>query len=295
MFENASIMAVLSNNEIRKLDMTADVQQIICELFCNATFHIYGDLIEVDFDGNYKPNENECLKIENYQLSDDIKDAIRNPLSIHSFDRNEFDDVEIKFIFIGEKEDAEGKEVFKISFQKLRKENIVSQYKVNLVFDKNMFYHQKCFGFSVTDDINCFYNGKDLLFTSYYFARQIFDLSTYYRSATNSEVKEFTKCNVLEFEDSEDFVNQANTWIRRKIAAINDSGILKQFSAKNLQDIARDTGIELNINNDKIVFPQSKRDIRLVLGFLDEEAYKGPFTKSTFLAGSKRPVKKQST
>ena len=68
MFENASIMAVLSNNEIRKLDMTADVQQIICELFCNATFHIYGDLIEVDFDGNYKPNENvkEILDVTNY-------------------------------------------------------------------------------------------------------------------------------------------------------------------------------------------------------------------------------------
>ena len=290
MYKNASIMAVLSNNEIRKLDMVESVQKTLCGLFCESTLSAYNNLIEVGFDGNYKPNENECLKIENYQLSDEIKDAIRNPMSVPSFNSVELEKNNIKCIFIGEKIDKDGKELFLISFQKLRKENIVSQQKVNLFFEKNMFFHQKNFGFSVTNDINCFYNGKDLLFTSYFIARQIFDLSTYYRSATDSEVKEFTQYDVLAFEDVEDFIIQTNTWSRRKIASINDSGILKRFSAENIHNIAKDTGIELDINDDKIVFPQSKKDIRIVLGFLDEEAYKGPFTQSTFIAGSKRKV-----
>lgn len=292
MYKNASIMAILSNGEIRKLDMNADVQTALCVLFRESTIKNYNDLIEVAFDGNYKPNENECFKIENYQLSDEIKDSIRDPLSVLSFNTAELENEYIKCIFIGEKFDENGKECFIISFQKLRKENIVSQQKFNLLFDKNMFFHQKNFGFSVTDDINCFYNGRDLLFNSYHFAKQVFDLSTYYRSATDSEVKEFTEYNVLDIEDKEDFISKANTWSRRKIAAINDSGILKTYSAKSIQKIAKDTGIVLDINKDKIVFPKAKEDIRIVLGFLDEEAYKGPFTNSTFLAGSKRKLNK---
>ena len=33
-----------------------------------------------------------------------------------------------------------------------------------------------------------------------------------------------------------------------------------------------------------------KEKIKIILGFLDEEAYKGPFSQKTFLANSKRQV-----
>lgn len=44
-----------------------------------------------------------------------------------------------------------------------------------------------------------------------------------------------------------------------------------------------------------ISFSYGKRhlaQIKVILGFLDEEAYKGPFSQNTFLANSKRRVNK---
>ena len=45
------------------------------------------------------------------------------------------------------------------------------------------------------------------------------------------------------------------------------------------------------MKEEKIVIPNDKEQIKLILGFLDEEAYKGPFSQITFLANSKRKVK----
>lgn len=83
----------------------------------------------------------------------------------------------------------------------------------------------------------------------------------------------------------------ANTWIRRKIAIINDSGVLTNNSAAQIKRLARSAGIDISVENKKIVLPNDKEQLKIILGFLDEEAYKGPFSKATFLANSKRLVR----
>ena len=46
----------------------------------------------------------------------------------------------------------------------------------------------------------------------------------------------------------------------------------------------------IDVKDKKIVIPNDKEKIKIILGFLDEEAYKGPFSQKTFLANSKRQV-----
>lgn len=140
--------------------------------------------------------------------------------------------------------------------------------------------------------MDCYYTEGELQFSSFFFARQIFDLSEYYRSATDREVQAFTTSDKLSFEDTENFKNAANTWIRRKIAMINDSEVLVNYKASEIKKLARDAGITLVVENKKIVIPNDKEQIKVILGFLDEEAYKGPFSQNTFLANSKRRINK---
>jgi hypothetical protein len=49
-------------------------------------------------------------------------------------------------------------------------------------------------------------------------------LSEYYRSATDSEVQNFCAIPLLDIADKDHFLTMADTWIRRKIAIINDAG-----------------------------------------------------------------------
>lgn len=84
----------------------------------------------------------------------------------------------------------------------------------------------------------------------------------------------------------------ADTWIRRKIAMINDSKVLTNYTASEIKTIAADTGVSIDIKEEKIVIPNDKETIKVILGFLDEEAYRGPFSQKTYLANSKRAISK---
>lgn len=121
-------------------------------------------------------------------------------------------------------------------------------------------------------------------FSSFFFARQVFDLIQFYRAALDPEVDEFTSNELLSVENPQEFKNMANTWIRRKIAMINDSGVLANNSAARIKRLAKSAGIDIVVEDKKIVLPNDKEQLKIVLGFLDEEAYKGPFSNNTYLA-----------
>ena len=115
-------------------------------------------------------------------------------------------------------------------------------------------------------------------------------MSDYYRSATDVEVDSFAKSEKLSIEDSVAFM--ANTWIRRKIAMINDSQVLVNYTASEIKMLAAESGIDIDIKEEAIVIPDDKEKVKVILGFLDEEAYKGPFSQKTYLANSKRIIRK---
>ena len=88
---------------------------------------------------------------------------------------------------------------------------------------------------------------RTLQFSSFYFARQIFDLS---RNLIDQQlIKKFKHLqqviNCL-LEDTEAFKNTANTWIRRKIAMINDSDVLVNYKASEIKKLAKDAGITIS-------------------------------------------------
>ena len=67
--------------------------------------------------------------------------------------------------------------------------------------------------------------------------------------------------------------------------------ILVNNSAAKIKRLAKLAGIDIVVEGKKTVIPNDKEQLKIVLGFLDEDAYKGPFLKSMFLANSKRKIK----
>ena len=294
MLNNCSVMIIMATSgsiDIRKLELDATTQSELCNKFSELTAKIYSGKTKTSFDGYYKPLEDECLFINNFQLCDEIKDAIRNPLGVSSFLYENNDFPEIKAVFIGNRVEIGKSEKFTIAFQRFRKDQYISPVKkMNLFFENNTFIHEKRFGITISDFIDCFFTGDELQFLSYYYARQIFDLSDYYRSATDQEVYDFSQNGKLFIDNNIVFQELANSWIRRKIASINDSGVLNDYPATKIKLLAKKVGIDITVENDKIVIPTSKDSLKIILGFLDEEAYLGPFSQNTFLANSKRKI-----
>ena len=65
----------------------------------------------------------------------------------------------------------------------------------------------------------------------------------------------------------------------------------KKNKASQIKRLAKAVGIELNIKDKKIEIPNEKEQIKIVLSFLAEEVYTGPFSKDTYLTNSKRRIK----
>lgn len=292
MFENCSVMIIKAGaeEEILRLEVDAETQKGICETFESAKNDLIEEKSRIIFDGSYKPHQDEFLAIENFQLPDKIMDAIRDPLGVAAFDKEGGTFPEIKAVFVGERIQTGETEKFNVAFQRFRKEQYLSTRGHNLFFDDTTFFQEKRFGINISDTVDCYFTDGDLQFASFFFARQVFDLSSYYRSATDTEVDSFTASERLSIENAEAFKGMANTWIRRKIAMINDSNVLVDYTAAEIKTLADESGVSLDIENEKVVIPNNKDRIKIILGFLDEEAYKGPFSKKTFLANSKRIV-----
>ena len=293
MFENCSIIVIANGNhldELYRLEVDADTQREVCSSFDSALNDLISEKTKISFDGSYKPHNDEFLAIENFQLSDTIKDAIRDPLGVPAYQKENGEFYDIKAIFVGKRIETDDTERFKVAFQRFRKEQYISTSWVNLFFTNETFRREKDFGISISDSVDCYYTEGELRFSSFYLARQIFDLSEYYRSATDQEVQAFTTSDKLSLEDTEAFKTVANTWIRRKIAMINDSDVLINYKALEIKNLAKDAGITIVVENEKVVIPNDKEQIKVILGFLDEEAYKGPFSQNTFLANSKRKI-----
>jgi uncharacterized Fe-S cluster-containing radical SAM superfamily enzyme len=70
----------------------------------------------------------------------------------------------------------------------------------------------------------------------------------------------------------------ANTWIRRKVAMINDSQVLENYLAAEIKKRARTVGVDITVKDNKVVIPNDKDQIKVILEFLDEEVYKGSFS-----------------
>ena len=294
MFEECSVMIIkagVGSEEIYRVDVDINTQKEICQCFSKATKDLISEKSDVIFNGSYKPHDDEILTIQKFQLSDKIMDAIRDPLGVPTYQKCDEKFPEIKAIFVGERIQTGDSEKFNVAFQRFRREQYISTKWYNLFFDNDTFFQEKRFGISISDIIDCYYKDGNLQFSSFYFAKQIFDLSDYYRSATDKEVDAFVVSDKLLLDNGEQFKVMANTWIRRKIAMINDSKVLEIYPAQEIKKIAIDAGVDIEIENNKIKIPDDKEKIKLILGFLDEEAYKGPFSQNVYLANSKRQVK----
>jgi len=132
-----------------------------------------------------------------------------------------------------------------------------------------------------------------LYFRDFFYARQIFDLSSYYQEATDSDIQKFAEVAEVRVADLEKFKLASDTWIRRKIWLIQQSTILQEVPMAKLKEVA--AGFDLTIESEtgedgveRIVIPEERRDIKNLLRYLDEDYYKSSLTSRSFRTNSKK-------
>ncbi|MFZ7103266.1 MAG: Kiwa anti-phage protein KwaB-like domain-containing protein [Peptococcaceae bacterium] len=293
MFQNTTFFIMLKtengNYEINRLNLTRESQEALCSLFSDSANQMINENNEfIEFDGRYKPDHGEVQYIVDYEIDDKILNALREPTGIDPFTPNSESLPDIKGIFTGRLEPY-----IRIAFQKFNKSQFITRKGISLFHNQNTFEKVSSFGINILSNIDCVYteDGR-LLFTSYLSARQIFDLSNFYRIATDRDVVAFVAHECVYVCNQPSFNDNADSWVRRKIALIADSGVLDEYSASQIAEKAAEYKVEISLTEqegvNKLVFPDDKKEMKNILKFLDEDIYKGPLSSATFETNSKR-------
>lgn len=292
MFKEQSLFVIVeaddSESQILRIEMPKETQTEVCSYFSSAARLLSDDKYYVKFNGSYRPELNEMLVIPEFSFDRRIVDGIINPLGVAAFVPDKTNPPKIKAIFMGAYRKIDGQERYTIAFQRFRREQYITRIGINLFHEINSFVQEKRFGICVTDTLDCLIVNGELRFSSFHYARQVFDLSNYYREATDADVDAFIGHEKVCVENADAFRANADSMVRRKIAVITDSGIFTKFSAKQIIKKASQFGLTIPVDNNRIVLPSEKRALKNMLKFLDEEIYKGIFSEEILQTNSKR-------
>lgn len=276
--------------KIYRLNCDDVVKSLFVEVFNSSFKENINDYEEITFQLGYQLNEDEVWKIENFEIPDAIIYAIENPDTLDAYSPidetgNTADGYMIKSIFMSEI--INGKHLIK--FQRFEKSQILKKKKPAIIFKGNMFVKNEDFCLSILDTPDAIFYDNVFKFINYTNANKVLPLGAYYREATQEEIDTFKESSLfsLSDEDAFDKFSLAHN-VRGQIAKILDSKVLTQHSAAELKSIATNYDININIENDKIVIPKEKKDIKYFLTFLAEKIYKGPLSGKTLISSSTR-------
>lgn len=267
------------NGDLRRIKLSQDIENQLSSYLAESLSY-FNKAERINFNGEYKPDENQVLVIKNYK----------------GFKANEFDNI----LIIPVLEEAEIETIkyliFSnndlILFQTFDSRKIIKPEKLYLLYSSNTYSRIDNKGLVVDAKIDAVFlkNESVLLFSSYHNASKIFDLSNYYREATENEIKE-------NFTNKEIFIGELdlsiiNSRYRKKIYQIIKNDVLKKVkdNFKSVNNYANEFGLfgVFDENNSKIILPQNKKDIEKLINFLNDDLYKSPISDIIYETNSKR-------
>jgi hypothetical protein len=288
-----SLYSLTSNpaHRVVRFRLDSDVQKALQTLL-KSQESAFDNLAEQEivFDGKYKPDAGEVLKIENYEDIDHLDEVIKNPLGIPEIVATPKGFSEIRALFSGYVRDGE----VTVLIQQFDRRRIISTSGLSIFHAADVFKKIDGAGITLDTKLAAILQGKTLRFVSFHAARQIFDLSAYFREATDSDISDFVSLPAIEVTDLPKLIEISDTWIRRKFWLVQQSKILEKIPMEEIKTVAAEFKIQLvtKVNGDfeTIVLPDSKPELKRLLRFLDEDYYKSPLSNTSYITNSKRPA-----
>lgn len=281
-------------------DPAARVQRFVLDAAVQAELTTYLEAqeasfnsaaIAIPFDGKYKPDAGEVLVIDNFDDIDGLAAAITNPMGVPEVNPSLEFFGRVCALFSGRVE-ANGSAT--VLLQNFDRRRVLSTNGLSIFHSANVFKRIEGVGLTIDWKLAAILNGTVLKFNSFHNARQIFDLSDHYIEATDADIKTFVATGAIHVDEVA-LVDLADTWIRRKIALVQQSQILTKVPMVEIQAAAAGFGIAIKFisvnGGDQLVLPETKAELKTLLRFLDEDYYESPLSKTHFITNSKRAAK----
>lgn len=276
-----NIFCILKNeNQLRRVSLSQELQKSLADYIAESINRITNidESKRIQFNGEYKPDEDEILYIENFENPYERFDASSTEL----LRENEIDDIKaIAFL----KESV-------IAYQCFDNRKIIRPEKWYLIYSSDTYSKIDKKGLIIDSKIDALYlvNEMHLLFNSYHNASKIFDLSNFYKEATDKEIDNFFQPNLFQITNAIDKELFTRT-MRKKLYLIQKNNVMEKV--QNNFDAVSDYAQKFNLSdlfdvqNKRIIIPNDKKQLESFLNFLNDDLYNSPITNNKYKTNSK--------
>lgn len=282
---------------IIKIDIDAPAQTVVENLFrTQRSEFIYEDIEEIEFCASYNVQDGEIFSINPFDDEIGIINAIERPDAVPVWDPDDVSVHYFKALFTGEPaSNGNPTQVWLQCFDRRQIINNEKSFFQVVTQPGNRFSVSTRPGFSLSDRLTAILVGDKLLFKSFFMLRRFFNMEEYFNEATREDLDNFIGNDIFHVENAEDFMTFADSAIKKKVSLIISSGILNDQPIENLIECAQKIGYQLGITNvnggNKITMPNSKREVKQLLYFLDQGYFNSIITNELMLTNSKRPIR----
>lgn len=258
--------------EIKHISVNQSLQTELIQIFENQRIVFeQGIDTEVVFNGDWKPDENEVLTINDVSEAEILINAVNaNTPSFSNLQISNFLDEPIKAIFTGIKVGG----ITKVFVQKFssRQALSLSQLPIIKMQTGNTFVKTSEDIFTIDNKLVAVIENNKTRFKSFHNLRMVFDLSGFYQEATNDDLHEFSEHDSLEVSNISAFIESSDTPIRKMIHTIIRTEVLENYSVSEIETASAGfSNLSLAVNNGKLVLPEDKKELKEVLHFLLED------------------------
>ncbi|WP_395281102.1 Kiwa anti-phage protein KwaB-like domain-containing protein [Enterobacter cloacae] len=282
---------------IIKIDIDAPAQTVVENLFrTQRSEFINEDIEEIEFCASYNVQDGEIFSINPFDDEIGIINAIERPDAVPVWDPDDVSVHYFKALFTGEPaSNGNPTQVWLQCFDRRQIINNEKSFFQVVTQPGNRFSVSTRPGFSLSDRLTAILVGDKLLFKSFFMLRRFFNMEEYFNEATREDLDNFIGNDIFHVENAEDLMMFADSAIKKKVSLIISSGILNDQPIENLIECAQKIGYQLGITNvngdNKITMPNSKREVKQLLYFLDQGYFNSIITNELMLTNSKRPIR----
>ncbi len=282
---------------IIKIDIDAPAQTVVENLFrTQRSEFINEDIEEIEFCASYNVQDGEIFSINPFDDEIGIINAIERPDAVPVWDPDDVSVHYFKALFTGDPaSNGNPTQVWLQCFDRRQIINNEKSFFQVVTQPGNRFSVSTRPGFSLSDRLTAILVGDKLLFKSFFMLRRFFNMEEYFNEATREDLDNFIGNDIFHVENAEDFMTFADSAIKKKVSLIISSGILNDQPIENLIECAQKIGYQLGITNvngdNKITMPNSKREVKQLLYFLDQGYFNSIITNELMLTNSKRPIR----
>lgn len=244
---------------------------------------------EIDFNPGYKPDSHEHFCVSDYELPDWLKrqdSQVVSDIEDIGRDRSLINSIKGLVAFA---RDSHGEEL--MLFQNFTASQVIQPGRF-LLLEYDTYKSVEQPGLVLDKKLSAVYlpAERKLLFDSFRNVNTFLPLDDYYKEASEEEIREVLSHNLFAHEDLETSVLHANAtqWARTRVAMLQHSGVLEQYTAEEIRSRSAEFDVQVNIQNNKIVFPTNKSAARKLLQFLNEERFRGAITGTLYETNSKK-------